>query len=100
METSRTWLEEIGRQIWGVAEAFGLEARQQGLLTLLRPIAPFNRPGFLAPVITVGALITFLLLSGVAVTALGALLTALLAVYILLVQVFGVSIELHPMGAR
>ena len=54
----------------------------------------------LAPVITVGALITFLLLSGVAVTALGALLTALLAVYILLVQVFGVSIELHPMGAR
>jgi len=57
-------------------------------------------PASLHPVITVGALITFLLLSGVAVTALGALLTALLAVYILLVQVFGVSIELHPMGAR
>ena len=62
--------------------------------------SPSAIPGFLAPVITVGALITFLLLSGVAVTALGALLTALLAVYILLVQVFGVSIELHPMGAR
>ena len=100
MATTTTWLEEIGRQLWGVAESFGIEARQQGLLALLRPIAPFNRPGFLAPVITIGALITFLMLSGVAVTALGALLTALLAVYILLVQVFGVSIELHPMGAR
>jgi len=93
MATTTTWLEEIGRQLWGVAESCGL-------LALLRPIAPFNRPGFLAPLITIGALITFLMLSGVAVTALGALLTALLAVYILLVQVFGVSIELHPLGAR
>jgi hypothetical protein len=93
------WLDDIGKQIWGVAEAFGLEARQQGLLTLLRPVAPFNRPGFLAPAVTIGALLTFLMLSGVAVTALGALLTALLALYILLVQVFGVTIELHPFGS-
>lgn len=95
-----SWLEDIGNQVWGVVEAFGLEARQQGLLTLLRPVAPFNRPGFLAPAVTVGALLSFLLLSGVAVTALGALLTALLALYILLVQVFGVTIELHPFGSR
>ena len=95
-----SWWEDIGNQVWGVVEAFGVEARQQGLLTLLRPVAPFNRPGFLAPAVTVGALLSFLLLSGVAVTALGALLTALLALYILLVQVFGVTIELHPFGAR
>jgi hypothetical protein len=49
--------------------------------------------------VTIGALITFLMLSGVAVAALGALLTALLALYILLVQVFGVTVELHPFGA-
>ena len=95
-----SWLEEVGTQFWGVMEAFGFEARRQGFLSLLRPVAPFNQPGFLAPAVTVGALLTFLMLSGVAVTALGALLTALLALYILLVQVFGVTIELHPFGVR
>jgi hypothetical protein len=48
----------------------------------------------------VGALISFLMLSGVAVTALGALLAALLALYLLLVEVFGVTVELHPLGVR
>jgi hypothetical protein len=91
-----SWMDEIRRQLWGVAETFGLEVREQGLLTFLHPIAPFNRPAFLAPMVTVGALISFLLLSGVAVTALGALLLALLALYLLLVQVFGISVEFHP----
>jgi hypothetical protein len=95
-----TWLETLGGQLWEAVEAVGAEARSQGVLSLLRPVAPFNRPSFLAPAVTVGALFTFLALSGVAVTALGALLTALLALYLLLVQVFGVSIELHPFGAR
>jgi hypothetical protein len=95
-----TWIEQIGDQVWSLFSAVGIEAREQGLLTLLRPVAPFNRPGFLAPAVTIGALLTFLMLSGVAVTALGALLTALLALYILLVQVFGVTIELHPFGTR
>ena len=93
------WIDGIGEQIWSVVEGFGSEARERGFLTLLRPIAPFNRPAFLAPAVTIGALLTFLALSGVAVTALGALLTALLALYILLVHVFGVRFELHPLGA-
>ena len=94
------WLEEMGTQLWSVAEVLGREARGQGFLGLLRPVAPFNRPNFLAPAITVGALLSFLILSGVAVASLGALLTALLALYLLLVDVFGVSIELHPLGGR
>jgi hypothetical protein len=93
------WIDGIGEQIWSVVEGFGSEARERGFLTLLRPIAPFNRPAFLAPAVTIGALLTFLALSGMAVTALGALLTALLALYILLVHVFGVRLELHPFGA-
>jgi uncharacterized membrane protein len=68
------------------------------MLALLRPVAPFNRPQFLAPAITIGALLSFLLLSGIAVASLGALLTALLALYLMLVQVFGVSVELRPIG--
>ncbi len=94
-----TWIDGIGEQLWAVVEGFGTEARERGLLTLLRPIAPFNRPSFLAPAVTIGALLTFLALSGVAVTALGALLTALLALYILLAHVFGLRLELHPFGA-
>ena len=94
------WLEEMGTQLWTVAEVLGREARGQGLLGLLRPVAPFNRPNFLAPAITVGALLGFLILSGVAVASLGALLTALLALYLLLVDVFGVTVELHPLGGR
>ena len=93
------WMQDLGEQLWSVAEAFGTEVRQQGLLAFLRPVAPFNRPGFLVPLVTVGALVTFLLLSGVAVTALGALLMALFALYLLVVQVFGVSVEVHPFGA-
>jgi len=92
-----TWLEEVSEQVW---QMVGNEVRGEGMLAMLRPIAPFNRPAFLAPAVTVGALIGFLLLSGVAVTALGALLTALLALYLLLVQVFGVTVELHPLGVR
>lgn len=95
-----TWMDDISTQLWGALNAFGAEAREQGFLSLFRPVAPFNRPNFLAPAVTIGALVTFLMLSGVAVTALGALMMALLALYILLVQVFGVSIELHPFGTR
>src|SRR2546429_6200871 len=93
------WVEEIGNQLWGVAEAFGAEMRGQGLLSLLRPVAPFNRPSFLAPAVTVGALIPFLIPSGGAVTALRALLTPLPPPYPLLAGGFGVTVELHPLRA-
>ena len=92
------WLEEIGGQLWQVVDVVGKEVRGEGMLALLRPVAPFNRPQFLAPAITIGALLGFLLLSGIAVASLGALLTALLALYLMLVQVFGVSVEVRPIG--
>ena len=95
-----SWVDQIGSQVRSVAEALGAEVRGEGYLALLRPVAPFNRPNFLAPAVTVGALLTFLVLSGVAVASLGALMIALLALYLLLVQVFGVSVELQPLGAR
>jgi hypothetical protein len=95
-----TWLEDISKQMWSVLDAFRDEVREQGVLSLLRPIAPFNQPTFMAPAVTIGAIVACMLLSGVAVGALGTLLLSLLALYLLLVQVFGVSIELMPIGAR
>ena len=39
------WLEEIGRQLRGVGDVLLDEVRAGGLLPLLEPVAPFNRPG-------------------------------------------------------
>jgi hypothetical protein len=66
---------------------------------MLEPVAPFNH-GILSPAVAIGGLLGVVLLSGLAVTALGSLVLTLLALYLLLVQVFGVSVELHPFGAR
>jgi len=96
--TTTSWLDDVGRQLRGVADAMWEEVRAQGVFPLLQPVAPFNRPGFAAPAVAVGGLIGVLLLSGLAVTALGGLLLALLALYLLLAQVFGLSVELHPFG--
>jgi len=94
------WLEEIGRQLRNVGEVVLDEARVGGLLPLLEPAPPFNRSSLLAPAIAVGGLIALILLSGLAVTALGSLLLALLALYLLLAHFFGLSIELHPFAPR
>jgi len=93
-----SWLEEIGRQLRGVADAFLGEVRTHGILPLLEPVPPFNRPGFLSPAVAIGGFVAIVLLSGMAVTAFGSLILTLLAMYLLLVEVFGVSIELHPFG--
>jgi hypothetical protein len=91
-----SWWDDIGRQVKNLLRAVADEARGDGYLPMLRPIAPFNQPSFLAPVVTVAGLVSMMLLSGVAATAFGLLLVALLAIYLVLVQVFGVSIELNP----
>lgn len=98
--TGQGWLEEIGRQLSAVADAFWGEVRTGDVLPLLRPAPPFDRPGFLSPAVAVGGLIAIIVLSGLAVAALGSLLLALLALYLLLAQVFGLSFEVHPFGVR
>jgi hypothetical protein len=94
-----TWLEEIGRQLTGVADALWGEVRERGVMPLLQPVAPWNQPEFLQPAVALGGLLSIALLSGLAVTALGTLVVTLLALWVLLVEVFGVSIELTPLGA-
>ena len=93
-----TWIEEAGTQLRGVFDAFLSEVQHQGFLPLLRPVAPFNHPAFLAPAITIGGVLALTLLSGVAIGALGTFALALIAFYMLLVQVFGVTVEIHPFG--
>ena len=93
-----SWFDEVGRQFRSVVDAFWGEVKQHGLLPMLEPVPPFNRPGFLSPAVALGGALGIVLLSGIALTAFGSLIVALLALYLLLVEVFGVSVELHPFG--
>ena len=70
----------------------------QGVADFTRPVGPLGDSGILAPMIGVAGLLAGLLLSGVALGALGALLGALLALGFLLARVFGISLEVAPFG--
>ena len=98
--TALTWIEGMTGQLRGVAEAVVGEIREHGLMPLLAPAPPFDQPALLAPVVALGGLLALALLSGTAVAALGGLFLSLLALYLLLVDVFGISIELVPIGPR
>jgi hypothetical protein len=70
------------------------ETRDLGLLPLLEPVAPFNRSRLLLPLVIAGSLLSLVFLSGIAIGACAALFTALVGLYLLLSEVFGVSLEL------
>ena len=80
-------------------EAIREETREQGLLPFLAPVEPFNSSPLLLPLVVLGALTSLVLLSGIALGAFAALLAALLGLYLLLSEVFGVSLEFHPFQA-
>jgi len=80
-------------------DAIREETREQGLLPFLSPVEPFNRSPLLLPLVVLGALTSLVLLSGIAIGAFAALLAALLGLYLLLSEVFGVSLEFHPFPA-
>jgi hypothetical protein len=71
------------------------ETRELGILPLLEPVAPFNRSKLMLPLVIAGALVSLVFLSGIAIGAFAALFTALVGLYLLLSEVFGVSLELH-----
>ncbi|MBI3768597.1 MAG: hypothetical protein HY271_08895 [Deltaproteobacteria bacterium] len=74
------------------------ETRENGILPLLEPIAPFNRSRLLLPLVVAGALISLIFLSGIAIGAFAALFTALVGLYLLLSEVFGLSLELTALS--
>jgi len=51
-------------------------------------------PAWTAPSVALGALLSLVVLSGVAVGSLGVLIAALLLAYLVLDQVFGINLEL------
>lgn len=92
------WLDGVVRQLRSVGDALWDEVRVTGVVSLLAPVPPFNASPILSPAVAVGGLIAVVLLSGLAVTATGALLGALLLLYLVLERVFGLSFQMDPFG--
>ena len=88
-------LQYVYDQAQQLFEAIRQETREQGLLPLLEPVAPFNHSRILLPLVIAGALMSLLLLSGIAIGAFATLFAALLALYLLLSEVFGISLEFN-----
>jgi len=91
--------EYIYAQATQLLENIRQETSERGLMPLLEPVAPFNQNPLLLPLVVAGSLISLIFLSGIAIGAFAALFTALLALYLLLSEVFGVSLEFHPFPA-
>jgi len=64
------------------------------LVKITYPVAPFNQPEFVAPVLGIAGVLLSLLLAGVAVSSLLGMVAALLALAMLLTRFYGVSLEL------
>lgn len=95
-ETGAGMIEYVYEQAKQLLDAIRQESREQGLMPLLAPVAPFNQSPLLLPLVIAGSILSLLFLSGVAIGAFAALFTALLGLYLLLSEVFGVSLELAP----
>ena len=90
-------LEYVYDQARQLLDSIRQETNERGLMPLLEPVAPFNQSPLLLPLVVAGSLISLIFLSGIAIGAFAALFTALLALYLLLSEVFGVSLEFHPL---
>lgn len=63
------------------------------LVRVTYPVAPFNQPEFVAPVLGIAGVLLSLLLAGVAFSSLLSMVAALLALAMLLTRFYGVTLE-------
>ena len=90
-------LDYVYGQAKQLLDSIRSETREYGLLPLLEPVAPFNQSRLLLPLVVAGALMSLIFLSGIAIGAFAALFAALVGLYLLLSEVFGVTLELNAL---
>ena len=71
-------------------------AAVQQLAAFWGPVVPART--LLGPLLAIGSVIVLALLSGLAITSVATLLVALVALYLLLTEVFGIDIEVAAPG--
>ena len=89
-------LDDIYGRVRGLVDQVGTQLGDQGFFPLFRPVAPFNEPAVLAPIVALSAMIGVALFAGLALSAFATLIVALLALYLLLAEIFGYSFEFVP----
>jgi hypothetical protein len=90
-------LDYVYGQAKQLLDTIRTETAEYGLLPLLEPVAPFNQSRLLLPLVVAGALMSLVFLSGIAIGAFAALFAALVGLYLLLSEVFGVTLELNAL---
>ncbi len=55
-------------------------------------------PTLLGPLLAIGSVVALALLSGLAVGSVATLIVALIAIYLLITEVFGIAIEVNGLG--
>lgn len=91
-------VDVVGGALSSLGEAIapeGLFSRDavDRLVRITYPVAPFNQPEIVAPVLGIAGVLLSLLLAGVAVSSLLSMLAALLALGMLLTRFYGVTLE-------
>jgi hypothetical protein len=71
-------------------------AAVQRLAAFWGPVIP--APSLVGPLLAIGSVVMLALLSGLAVGSVATLLVTLVGLYLLLTEVFGLSIELNVLG--
>lgn len=86
--------DQVARQFNAFYESVSEEAREGGIAALIAPVDPFNRSSILAPLVSVAGIISVLLLTGLVVGAMAVTLAGVLAICVVLVEVFGYEFDL------
>ena len=68
----------------------------QRLLAFWGPVMP--APTLLGPLMALGSIVALALLSGLAVGSVATLIVALVALYLIVTEIFGVDIEINAIG--
>ena len=85
----------LREQLLGLWQQVREQRPETGYLPLLRPVAPYDAPEVFSPLSALGVLLALVVTSGIALGALGILLAALLALYFLMTEVLGITVELR-----
>ncbi len=77
-------------------QAFEEHPEIERWLALVRPAPPYDRDALIAACITVTSMLSLLLLAGISFLSMGTLFVALLLIFLILSQVFGIELRFDP----
>jgi hypothetical protein len=90
-------LESARDQMRGWYDAFSDESQTGGIVSMLKPVDPYNRSAILTPIVAAAGALGLIVFAGAAVAAMAVAVAAMVAVCYLLTEVFGYDVSLAGM---